>query len=283
MFKTKYPTHPDPMATHLENRGIQSSSSDEEVNTLNKDFEFLTENGVDTTQVSERNVTLEQVQTRIPILTSFPLSHSKSLTADLQAHHIHPARLVLALATLTADPGLPRPVSYFSNTTSQISSAQLLNQKPRLFNSQPIPTSSFKPRTKDVGESDDTASNLNQDVSTALREYMKRMINVPVKVQHEWAGIMGFTRDGFPLVGELAGIVDGCNAKGEFILAGFTGHGMSRCFLTAEAVAHLVVGKRYQKNSLKCSCYQKSVWRGPWTLLEKESHLCAMTLLENVI
>ncbi|KAJ3278939.1 hypothetical protein HDU79_001073 [Rhizoclosmatium sp. JEL0117] len=101
--------------------------------------------------------------------------------------------------------------------------------------------------SKDVGESDDTASNLNQDVSTALREYMKRMINVPVKVQHEWAGIMGFTRDGFPLVGELAGIVDGCNAKGEFILAGFTGHGMSRCFLTAEAVAHLVVGQSVPK------------------------------------
>lgn len=50
-----------------------------------------------------------------------------------------------------------------------------------------------------------------------------------------WTGIMGYTYDGFPFVGEVPG------KDGQFMCAGFNGHGMPQVFLSAKAVAEMVV------------------------------------------
>lgn len=50
-----------------------------------------------------------------------------------------------------------------------------------------------------------------------------------------WTGIMGYTTDGYPFVGEAPG------GTGQFVCAGFNGHGMPQIFLSAKAIAEMVV------------------------------------------
>jgi gamma-glutamylputrescine oxidase len=49
-----------------------------------------------------------------------------------------------------------------------------------------------------------------------------------VKVTHRWAGIMGFTESGLPLVGPVDGI------RNVYLCAGFNGHGMGFAFMSAK-------------------------------------------------
>ncbi|KAF2482336.1 FAD dependent oxidoreductase [Neohortaea acidophila] len=49
-----------------------------------------------------------------------------------------------------------------------------------------------------------------------------------------WTGIMGYTDDGFPYVGNVPG------KQGQFVVAGFSGHGMPQVFLSAKAVASMI-------------------------------------------
>ncbi|KAH0547984.1 hypothetical protein GP486_008273 [Trichoglossum hirsutum] len=57
----------------------------------------------------------------------------------------------------------------------------------------------------------------------------------PLKAENEWTGIMGFSRDGCPWVGEVPG------RKGVYVSAGYTGHGMPNAALCARYVAQLVL------------------------------------------
>lgn len=46
--------------------------------------------------------------------------------------------------------------------------------------------------------------------------------------------VMGYTDDGFPYVGDIPG------KPGQYICAGFNGHGMPQAFLSARAVASII-------------------------------------------
>ncbi|KAF4959375.1 hypothetical protein FSARC_10751 [Fusarium sarcochroum] len=63
------------------------------------------------------------------------------------------------------------------------------------------------------------------------------------KVKKVWSGIMGFTPDGLPLIGNLDGGVTGRPGTGEWIAAGFNGHGMDKCWLSGQAVAKMALGE----------------------------------------
>lgn len=53
----------------------------------------------------------------------------------------------------------------------------------------------------------------------------------------EWTGIMGYTADRQPIVGEAPG------QGGLWICAGFNGHGMALTFQSAEALVQLMMGR----------------------------------------
>lgn len=55
--------------------------------------------------------------------------------------------------------------------------------------------------------------------------------------RHLWSGIMGYSADGYPLVGPMPG------EEGLWIDASFQGHGMVLCWLCAEAVSDMILGK----------------------------------------
>jgi glycine/D-amino acid oxidase-like deaminating enzyme len=96
---------------------------------------------------------------------------------------------------------------------------------------------------------------LNPTVSAALRAYLPKhfpgikSISPPdkegeiaadsaskVAVESEWIGIMGFTPDRNPLVGALT------TRPGEFIAAGYTGHGMPVAYLAGRNIAEMICG-----------------------------------------
>ncbi|MCJ1350129.1 MAG: hypothetical protein MMC33_000110 [Icmadophila ericetorum] len=61
------------------------------------------------------------------------------------------------------------------------------------------------------------------------------------EIKGEWTGIMGFTGDGFPVVGEINN--DENEGTGIFVSAGFNGHGMAYTWLCAEALVQMIDGK----------------------------------------
>ena len=56
---------------------------------------------------------------------------------------------------------------------------------------------------------------------------------------------MGYSSDGFPFIGDLPG------KPGQYLCAGFSGHGMPQVFLSAKAIASMVVeGTKIEETDL---------------------------------
>lgn len=87
-----------------------------------------------------------------------------------------------------------------------------------------------------VGTTDDSI--VDPDTEKYLRGRLGTVLGLPESGQamdavNMWTGIMGFSRDEKPWVGEIDG-------KGVFVAAGFTGHGMPNTWLSGKAAAELV-------------------------------------------
>lgn len=66
----------------------------------------------------------------------------------------------------------------------------------------------------------------------------------------EWTGIMGYTVDKQPIIGEAPG------QEGLWICVGFNGHGMALAFQSAEALVQLLTGKEKQVDEWLPKCYR---------------------------
>jgi glycine/D-amino acid oxidase-like deaminating enzyme len=62
-------------------------------------------------------------------------------------------------------------------------------------------------------------------------------------VRKIWSGVMGFTLDHMPLVGQLPNGMTGREGDGEWIAAGYNGMGMPLCWGCGEAVAKMMLGQ----------------------------------------
>jgi glycine/D-amino acid oxidase-like deaminating enzyme len=85
---------------------------------------------------------------------------------------------------------------------------------------------------------------IDEKVAKYLRTELPRLLVSGTKdkgekeltATHQWTGIMGFSRDNLPWVGQVPG------SKGVFVLAGYTGHGMPNAWLCGKSVATMVLG-----------------------------------------
>ncbi|OTB04855.1 hypothetical protein M426DRAFT_57951 [Hypoxylon sp. CI-4A] len=71
---------------------------------------------------------------------------------------------------------------------------------------------------------------------------------------HTWTGIVGMTTDSVPFVGKVEGL------SGQFVCAGFNGHGMARIFTCAPGVAKLVLGGSWADTGLP-ECFEMTEGR----------------------
>ncbi|KAJ5811404.1 hypothetical protein N7474_007705 [Penicillium riverlandense] len=70
-------------------------------------------------------------------------------------------------------------------------------------------------------------------------------------LDHAWTGIIAMTSDSVPFVGQIESL------PGQYICAGFNGHGMARIFTCAPGVAKLVLGKCWSDTGLP-ECFEFS-------------------------
>ena len=88
-----------------------------------------------------------------------------------------------------------------------------------------------------VGNSDDGTT--SEVVGAYLRRFLAECFpklgeGGGVAVEAEWTGVLGFTSDGKPIVGEMP------SRPGVFVAAGFNGHGMPQCFGAGKAIACMI-------------------------------------------
>ncbi|KAK7685832.1 hypothetical protein QCA50_011178 [Cerrena zonata] len=88
---------------------------------------------------------------------------------------------------------------------------------------------------------------VDEQVGKALRAFLPTVypgkFEAGKEPEMEWTGIMGFTKSGDPFVGP---VIDPTNPdssvyRGQYISAGYSGHGMPRAYACAEAVAKMIV------------------------------------------
>lgn len=73
-------------------------------------------------------------------------------------------------------------------------------------------------------------------------------------LQHSWTGIIGMTTDSVPFVGKLESL------PGQYVCAGFNGHGMARIFNCAPGVVKIIQGAKWQETGLP-ECFDVSEQR----------------------
>ncbi|KAJ7878012.1 FAD dependent oxidoreductase [Mycena olivaceomarginata] len=107
-----------------------------------------------------------------------------------------------------------------------------------------------------LGNTDD--AQVDPEIAAALREALPRYFErwgensdlaVGEGLVHVWSGIMGYTTEGVPYVGELH------DKPGAFICAGHHGHGMARIMTCARGLAALVQGASWESTGLP-ECFQ---------------------------
>lgn len=82
-----------------------------------------------------------------------------------------------------------------------------------------------------------TEEGLNPAIQTQLDAVAEGICRGRVGIDHRWSGIMGFTPDRRPLVGEVP------ESPGLFLAAGYSGHGLAMAFRSAKLVVNGVVGR----------------------------------------
>ncbi|MDB9513159.1 FAD-dependent oxidoreductase [Kamptonema animale CS-326] len=95
----------------------------------------------------------------------------------------------------------------------------------------------WKSPTGEIDTDDD--STIHPAVSQGLKEFLSdRFPDLrDLKVEQEWTGIMAFSKDHNPLIGQVP------NRPGEYMAAGFTGNGMVMSFLAGLAVTEMILGR----------------------------------------
>ncbi|THH16847.1 hypothetical protein EW146_g3855 [Bondarzewia mesenterica] len=96
----------------------------------------------------------------------------------------------------------------------------------------------------EIHETDDSI--VNEDVGRGLRSFLPSLFpgKFPVdgEPEMEWTGIMGYTKTHDPFVGPVMS-PDGSAYEGQYISAGFSGHGMPRTYACAEAVVGMIAAE----------------------------------------
>ncbi len=87
---------------------------------------------------------------------------------------------------------------------------------------------------EEVGYMDTTTETLQMDLQRYLHTYFPQAQSLPVMCR--WSGTMGFSPDGLPIIGSIAGL------EGSYWVGGFSGHGMGYAFRMGRLLAELVLG-----------------------------------------
>jgi gamma-glutamylputrescine oxidase len=94
-------------------------------------------------------------------------------------------------------------------------------------------------KATEVGYSD----HITEPIQNALHHFVQTHLPAlkDKKVSHRWAGVMGFSKDGEPIVGSLP------EDNQIFFCGGYTGHGIGLAFNTGKKLVDLIFGREIPK------------------------------------
>ncbi|KUI62495.1 putative oxidoreductase OrdL [Cytospora mali] len=81
-----------------------------------------------------------------------------------------------------------------------------------------------------------TTGNAHHHFDDYMQKVFKGWEDSEAYTENVWTGIMGYSSDGWPFIGPVP------RRPNQFVIAGFTGHGMPQIFLSAKGIADMVVG-----------------------------------------
>ncbi|KAF8998900.1 hypothetical protein BDZ89DRAFT_736064 [Hymenopellis radicata] len=91
-------------------------------------------------------------------------------------------------------------------------------------------------RSEIISKNDDVYSEeIKDDTFTSFKKIFPQFGEEALGEGHEfgWTGILGMTRDSVPFIGSVPGLA------GQYVMAGFHGHGMARIFGCAQSYHRL--------------------------------------------
>jgi glycine/D-amino acid oxidase-like deaminating enzyme len=103
----------------------------------------------------------------------------------------------------------------------------------------------------DTGYNDSLARNSQRELANIASESVAEPLRHGEGFDYAWTGIQGITSDNAPVVGAVHGL------EGQWVCAGFNGHGMAIIFTCAPGLARLVAGGRWEETGLP-ECFQAS-------------------------
>lgn len=90
-------------------------------------------------------------------------------------------------------------------------------------------------KATEVGYSDHVTETIQNSLHNFVTTYLPKLADA--KVTHRWGGVMGFSKDGEPMVGSIP------DDPSIFFAGGYTGHGIGLAFNTAKTLVDLVFGR----------------------------------------
>ncbi len=87
----------------------------------------------------------------------------------------------------------------------------------------------------EVGYSDHVTEVIQNSLHSFVVNHLPKLASA--KVTHRWSGVMGFAKDGEPLVGSIP------DDPAVFFAGGYTGHGIGLAFNTAKTLVDLIFGR----------------------------------------
>ncbi|MBD3167973.1 MAG: FAD-dependent oxidoreductase [candidate division Zixibacteria bacterium] len=93
-------------------------------------------------------------------------------------------------------------------------------------------------RADELGYSDETTDNIQKGLERFIAGHIPAASGK--KITHRWSGVMGFTTDGLPIVGEIP------STPGLMFIGGYTGHGLAFAFILAKALAEQLINGKTQ-------------------------------------
>lgn len=87
----------------------------------------------------------------------------------------------------------------------------------------------------EVGISDHTTEVIQNSLHHFVKTYLPKLSNAAVT--HRWSGVMGFSKDGEPMVGSIP------DDPAIFFAGGYTGHGIGLAFNTSKTLVDMIFGR----------------------------------------
>jgi hypothetical protein len=95
-------------------------------------------------------------------------------------------------------------------------------------------------KDSEVGYSDQITPVIQQALEGFLEKHLPKLKGA--NITHRWSGVMGFSQDGWPIIGSLPG------EERVFFLGGFTAHGIGLAFHSAKVLVEAMEGENIPKH-----------------------------------